>query len=283
MRGPFTSLLLAAALALPACIMDAGKGDMPPPSDAESGEDGMDGEDGVDGGDGGEEQIVTPADICAEAFEVMCDYVDKCCSPSDKEVAEIVIYSFYVGTDCSDPESSQLYQECVTELEQSLALGRSRVEPAGLPECRATLEAIVGACPNINILLRSRDVLLSDHCGGALIGLVEEGGQCSEVLECAGDLVCSDGGVCAKPIDPGAPCDRNDLCAWGTTCLPDGCCGEPGGGGDPCEEESDCSLFYFCDGSGECAPLLGDGEPCAEGTCGGVCIDDVCRDTCDGV
>ncbi|MFH1434896.1 MAG: hypothetical protein ABIJ56_04175 [Pseudomonadota bacterium] len=280
MRGPFTSFLLAAALALPACIMDTGKGDMPPPSDADSGEDRVD---GVDGEDGEQEQVVTPADICAEAFEVMCGYIDQCCSPSDKEVGAIVIYRLYVGSDCTDPESSQLYRECLTGLEQSLELGRSAIDPSGIAGCRATLEAIVGACPNFNILMRSQDVLLSDYCSDALIGLVEEGGQCSTVLECVEDLVCSYDGECAEAIPPGESCDRNDLCARGTTCLPFGFCGEPGSSGDPCVEDPDCSLFYFCPTGGiVCTPLLGDGEPCAEGKCGGVCVGDVCKDTCDG-
>ena len=279
-KGIITCLLPVAVLALSACIIDAGKGPMVPPPDAESGEDGVDAEEDVDWQ---EEQIVTPADICAEAFRVMCDYIDQCCSPSDKEVGEIVIYSLYVGTDCTDPESSLLYENCLTELGQSFELGRSRIDPTGLAGCRATLQAIIGACPNFNILIRSQDVLLSDHCNDLIIGLVEEGGQCSDVLECAEDLVCNDDGVCVEAIESGNPCDRNDLCAWGTTCLPDGLCGEPGSPGDVCEENADCSRFDFCDGSDRCTPLLGDGESCAEGSCGGVCVDEVCRDTCDGV
>ena len=112
-------LLLFVAAALPCCILDTGKSDMPPPSDADSGEDFDDAADGEDG------ETITPAEICRQAFEVMCDYVGRCCSESDKALGEIVIYSLYVGTDCSDPERSQLYNDCVTELGQSLALGRS--------------------------------------------------------------------------------------------------------------------------------------------------------------
>jgi hypothetical protein len=193
------------------------------------------------------------------------------------------------------------------QVEQSIAAGRTRFDPAAANECVQAITAVgcnlfvapahrVAALPSFPVRARSLPFL---PCQRAVIGTIAEGAPCTTNSECASGscftlAICTDQATClpAWTHDPvGAPCTGSgfdDSCEDSANCE-DGVCVMGRGIGEPCGEGVSCAAGLGCgrrpgDVEFKCYAPAAPGAPCCcERFCdsiGYVCVGDDAERTC---
>lgn len=132
-------------------------------------------------------------------------------------------------------------------IDDALDAGKLAFDPVAAHACLDALR--VEACSDFEPAYRYRET----YCEASLRGLVRDGEDCDEDIECASAhcvldsvqhrLVCVAGAATGEPCSDTAPCDRPDAC------QPDGTCGRGRPAGESCAEDSDC-IDDWCQGIG---------------------------------
>jgi hypothetical protein len=174
----------------------------------------------------------------------VCKLIFECCSADQRATNP------FVGDTEAECRSNYaaIYTLILPEINQSIALGRTRYDGVALEACLAAFEA--NGC--------SGDIDDPAECEGVAVPLVEVGGSCTQPGECIGstclgaDPTNDVDGVCGAPRANGSDCTDDEECASGY-CSGVSC--EPkAADGAECTTDPACESG-FCDPSGVCATL----------------------------
>jgi hypothetical protein len=216
-------------------------------------------------------------DLCDALFGAAIRSLLSCCSPADEDAGAV---QTVIG------EFAYAQQECQTNLTQSVARGRIRIDETQAAACKSAVAAGFSASPFCFPLatpLRPDDVQIPldpAACQTPVVGLQATGAPCAFDYECASGQTCigwtdTTDGTCQPPPALGAPCGADvsaglitywypfgphPSCVAGATCV-NTCLAQAGDGG-MCDNTGDCLPGLVC-ANFLCGPsYVGDGGAC---------------------
>jgi hypothetical protein len=252
------------------------------------------------GGGGGPEVGVNEDNVCAEAAEVFCYDIYRCCTEGEIE-SILMVDEPRTEAQCRD-DITIACERGLAPIRWSLEQGRVELQADVLNACLEALIAPDDSCAIVASFAPWAEVCAAE----AWEGTVPAGGDCYYDVECAGEgSYCTIGRTCEALPGDGEPCPEQ-VCAAGHYCS-GGTCAPRFGAGDLCIQNVQCLESLFCDfsiptpvctefrevgeacsGSDQCVSRLcvpgtceSSGQTCFEDDdCGGECEDDgsVCFD-----
>lgn len=168
------------------------------------------------------------------------------------------------AADCAD---GGVYALLLAQMGNSIDAGRMAYDGSKAFTCRA-LGRATNYCGALG------DSAAATACTEVFVGLVQQGGACTESEECAGSLFCQPAGLnncagtCVPRLGEGQNCNPSrELCARGLSCK------NPLDAGFRCQSRSDAGVG--CGSDSDCQPTLrcsqqlcvrpgGEGAPCVD-------------------
>jgi hypothetical protein len=240
--------------------------------------------DGGDG-DGDDEPLADVAAFCDAQLEVGLDWAttfDTCCAMKPDDVTNF-LGSVFGWTDDSSTRCADALGAPITAGKTTFNGAKARacvedfldyydVSPDSCPAEGFDLVVLSGmighGAPNISQI---------PSCREAFVGKSKSGDQCTNSIECEGDLRCramaGDGAIkgCLDPVGNGGACDSNGDCDDGLTCLGatgDGVCRPSNmlsSVTSPCARTSQCEVGLICDANSHtCVNATGGTLVCAQ-------------------
>jgi hypothetical protein len=238
---------------------------------------------------------LTAEKYCETGVDFFCQYLTGCCTSQERDYEPMSMLFPVTMDDCANPPASGVYTYCVDIARQSVSDGKIILDGASWSGCTETLTQLVSGCPNLGTFWELYQVAWHDSCRDMVIGLVDQGGTCSEGgYECREGLYCAQD-LCMPMASPGGECSSDEQCGSGYTCVgdPTRFCSPTAQGGESCEREQNCGTGLYCDREARlCMPLLGAGSACTiidipGFYCEGMCMIETmpegeCQDFCNG-
>jgi hypothetical protein len=258
---------------------DAGESDGGVPGDGDDA--------GPDGGsgDGDGDALANVDEFCDAQLEVGLDWAstfDVCCGTVPDEATAFLGSVFGWTEDASS--------NCVAALKPAVTASKTKFDGAKARQCAEDFldnyDVAESMCPAAGfdlVVLAGQighgapSIRQIPSCREAFAGTIKNGEQCSNGIECVGDLRCramaGDGSIkgCLVPVGNGGGCDSNSDCDDGLTCLGaagDGVCrpaNELTSVSAPCARTSQCEVGLICDGTSKtCVSATGGTLVCAQ-------------------
>jgi hypothetical protein len=181
--------------------------------------------------------------VCSEIAEVACHNLYKCCSEGEIE-GFLRVDEPRTEEQCRE-DVRRLCRRDIARLDDAISSRRMRFDATTMNNCLEALVAPDSTCATV-----SSTVPWAEECmNSAWVGLVADGGQCFNTLECGSkDSVCAPTNqTCVAKAGTGQPCGQFG-CATGNYCqTATATCQPQLGEGQPCTSQVQCQTKLFCD------------------------------------
>lgn len=227
---------------------------------------------------GGVDVSTNANNVCSEAAKVACHNMYQCCA--EGEIEDFL--------NVSDPRTepqciedvTRICERKIAKVDAAIEAKRVKFESDTMNKCLEALVAPSDSCATVDTVIPWTD----DCMESAWVGLVADGGQCFDSIECANkNSICAANQTCTAQASEGQPCGQLG-CAPGlfcqtTTGIPT--CRALLAAGQPCSAANQCQDKLFCNfqsATPTCTERLEGGARCtSDQNCkSGECVPGTC-------